>query len=311
VGSNRATDGDFDLVAGTAWLLAREEHRGKFGLLVIDEAGQFSLANAAAVSPCASSVVLVGDPQQLPQVTQAAHPGTSGCSVLEHLLDGRSTVAAERGFFLPKSRRMHPDVCSFVSERSYDARLRSMEACGLRRIGSPDPELSGAGLRVLAVEHEGCSQSSVQEARAIAAACRGLLDGGTVTDERGVTRRLAGSDLMVVAPYNLAVRCIRGHVPEGVAVGTVDKFQGQEAAVVFFAMTCSSGEDVPRGLDFLFDRNRLNVAISRAQCLAVLVHSPRLLDADCGTLEAMELVDGACRFVEMATALEPTAGVAR
>jgi predicted RecB family nuclease len=301
VGDNPGTVGDFDLVAGTAWLLAREEHHGQFDLLFIDEAGQFSLANAAAVALCASSAVLLGDPQQLPQVTQASHPGTSGRSVLAHLLGGRNTVAADRGYLLTESWRMHPAVCEYVSERSYDGLLRSREACARRAVSAAAGALGGAGLRVLPVAHEGRSQSSVEEARAIGAACRDLLAGGTVTDEHGDTRGLVASDLMVVAPYNLAVRCVREHVPAGVAVGTVDKFQGQEAPVVFFAMTCSSGEDVPRGLDFLFDRNRMNVAVSRAQCLAVLVHSPRLLDADCRTLEAMELVDGACRFVELAS----------
>jgi uncharacterized protein len=116
---------------------------------------------------------------------------------------------------------------------------------------------------------------------------------------------MAPADIMVVAPYNLAVTCIRARVPPGVEVGTVDRFQGREAAVVFFAMTCSSGDDVPRGLEFLFSRNRLNVAVSRAQCLAVLVASPRLLHADCRTLEAMQLVDGACRFAELATPASP------
>src|SRR4051794_40909668 len=105
---------------------------------------------------------------------------------------------------------------------------------------------------------------------------------------------------MVVAPYNLAVHTIRGRVPDGVRVGTVDGFQGQEAPVVFYALTCSTGDDVPRGLDFLFSATRLNVAVSRAQCLAILVHSPRLLDADCPTIEHMVLVDGACRFAELA-----------
>jgi hypothetical protein len=132
--------------------------------------------------------------------------------------------------------------------------------------------------------------------------CRDLLiPDSTVTDDQGQTRPLVADDILVVAPYNLAVRCIRDRVPDGVRVGTVDRFQGQQAPIVFYAMTCSTGEDVPRGIDFLFDTHRLNVAISRAQCLAVLVHSPRLLDANCPTLDTMALVDGVCRFVEIAT----------
>jgi uncharacterized protein len=303
VSGNAGAEGDFDLVAGTAWLFAREEHRASLSLLFIDEAGQFALANAAAAALAADSVVLLGDPQQLPQVTQATHPGSSGRSALEHLLGDHATVPRDRGFFLPESWRMHPGVCAFVSERSYDGRLGSRPACGRRAVRA-DGALDGAGLRLVAVEHEGCAQRSEAEATVIAAACRELLAGGTVTDDEGRTRALEPADIMVVAPYNLAVSCIADRVPDGVQVGTVDRFQGREAPVVFYAMTCSSGEDVPRGLDFLFDRNRLNVAVSRAQCLAILVASPRLLDADCRTVEAMALVDGACRFAELAVAVE-------
>ena len=296
---NKEADRDFELVAGTAWLFCRPEHRRRFGRLFIDEAGQFSLANAIAVAPAAESIVMLGDPQQLPQVTKADHPEGSGASVLEHLLNGNSTISASRGVLLDESWRMHPEVCAFVSERSYDGLLRSRAACAHRHIDAQG-SLSGAGLRVRFVDHDGRSQASVEEAEVIADHCRTMLIGGIVTDDKGVARELTADDIVVVAPYNLARRCIAERVPTGVRVGTVDKFQGQEAPVVFFAMTCSSGEDVPRGLDFLFDRNRFNVAVSRAQCLAVVVVNPRLLDSDCRTLQAMRLVDGACRFVEMA-----------
>ena len=299
VGNKEVEAGGFQLVAGTSWLHAREGVRESLDLLFVDEAGQLSLADAVAAATAAKSVVLLGDPQQLPQVNQADHPGNSGRSVLEHHLDGRATIGPDDGVLLTESWRMHPDVCAFVSERSYDGRLRSRDECAQRTIDAQG-SLSGSGLRTVFVEHEGRSQSSVEEADAIAALCNELLAGGaTVTDDEGVASPLSADDIMVVAPYNMAIRCIRDRVPDGVRVGTVDKFQGQEAPIVFFAMTCSSGDDVPRGLDFLFSRNRFNVAISRAQCMAVLVVSPRLLDADCRTLEAMELVDGACRFVEM------------
>jgi predicted RecB family nuclease len=301
--ANDDVTADHQLVAGTAWLFARPEHREAFHLMFIDEAGQFALANAAAISLAAASLVLLGDPQQLPQVTQTDHPDGSGASVLEHFLAGASTIADERGVLLTESWRMHPDVCTFVSERSYDSRLHSRSACGARRVDAPVGAITGAGLRALPVEHEGRSQASPEEADAIAAACRDLLVDATVTDDEGKRDRLVADDILVVAPYNLAVRCIRDRVPDGVRVGTVDRFQGQQAAVVFYAMTCSAGEEAPRGIDFLFDAHRLNVAISRAQCLAILVHSPRLLDADCQSLKAMALVDGVCRFVEMATSI--------
>jgi uncharacterized protein len=300
VESDAETFGEFDLVAGTAWLMANQDHRSQFELLFIDEAGQFSLANAAAAGTVARGIVLLGDPQQLPQVNQATHPHGAGASVLGHLLGDQDVIPSERGVFIDVSWRMHPDVCRFISERSYKSELHANPPCALRRVEAPG-RLSGAGLRVVAVAHEGCSQASLAEAETIAEMCRELLgDRATVTDDEGTVRPLVPADILVVAPYNLARRRIEEHVPPGVRVGTVDKFQGQEAPVVFFAMTCSSGEDVPRGLGFLFDRNRFNVAISRAQCLAVLVHAPRLLDADCRSLEHMALVDGACRFVELA-----------
>lgn len=290
---------DHQLVGGTAWLFAREEHREQFDLLFIDEAGQFALADAAAVGLAAANLVMLGDPQQLPQVTQADHPGGSGASVLEHILHGDQTVPPGRGVLLTETWRMHADVCAFVSERSYDRRLHSRAACAARRITATSGALTGSGLRTIAVDHSGRSQASPEEAAAIAVACGELLAGGMVTDDQGVTRPLVEPDILVVAPYNLAVQCIREHVSAGVRVGTVDRFQGQQAPIVFYAMTSSTGEDVPRGLDFLLDAHRLNVAISRAQCIAVLVHSPQLLDADCRTLEAMRLLDGVCRFVEM------------
>jgi uncharacterized protein len=302
---NDAVTDEHQLVAGTAWLFARDQHREGFDLVFIDEAGQFALADAVAVGLAATNLVLLGDPQQLPQVTQSDHPGGSGGSVLEHILNGEQTIQPGRGVLLTETWRMHPEVCRFVSERSYDERLRSRDACANRHVTAPVGAITGSGLRSIAVEHAGRSQASPEEAAAIAAACADLLAGATVTDDKGDTRPLVEPDILVVAPYNLAVHCIREHVPPGVRVGTVDRFQGQQAPVVFYAMTCSAGEDVPRGVDFLFDAHRFNVAISRAQCLAILVHSPRLLDTHCNSLAEMVLVDGACRHLELSEGITP------
>jgi predicted RecB family nuclease len=299
---NKEVTDDHQLVAGTSWLFARPEHRERFDLLFVDEAGQLALAHGVAAGLAAKNLVFLGDPQQLPQVTKSEHPGGSGASILEHLLQGAAVIVEGRGVLLTESWRMHPAVCAFVSDHSYERKLHSRTECSLREIAA-DGDLSGTGLRVLEVPHEGRSQASPEEAQAIADACAALLDGGRVTDDKGQTKELRPRDIMVVAPYNLAVQRIQDQVPRGVRVGTVDRFQGQQAAVVFYALTCSSGEDVPRGIGFLFDANRFNVAVSRAECLAVLVHSPALLDADCRTLDAMELVDGVCRFVEMADAI--------
>jgi uncharacterized protein len=287
------------LIAGTAWLLAREGMERKFDYLFIDEAGQVSLADAIAMSACARNIVLLGDPQQLPHVTQGIHPEGAGSAILEHLLQDRATVEANRGLFLEQSWRMHPDVCGFISELAYDGRLRAAPGCERQKVESAG--LSGTGLRFLPVEHSGNAQQSFEEASAVSTEVRRLLSTGTVTDKEGQARRLAAADILVVAPYNMQVRCLQESLPAGIEAGTVDKFQGREAAVVFFSMATSTGDEIPRGLEFLFSRNRLNVAISRAKCLAILACSPRLLDTRCRTVEQMRLVNNVCRFVESST----------
>jgi uncharacterized protein len=271
---------------------------GKLDYLFIDEAGQVALADAVAMGTAARNLVLLGDPQQLSQVRQGMHPEGAGSSVLEHLLGGASTVAEDRGLFLAKSWRMHPHVCAFVSDLSYDGRLESAPDRERQRVDSAG--LSGAGLRYLPVEHSGNAQQSPEEADAVARAVEHLLDGGTWTDCTGATRPLTAADILVVAPFNMQVRCLAGKLPAGVQVGTVDKFQGREAPIVFFSMASSTGDDVPRGLEFLFSRNRFNVAISRARALAVVVCSPRLLEVKCRSIEQMRLVNAVCRFVERA-----------
>jgi uncharacterized protein len=191
---------------------------------------------------------------------------------------------------------MHPAVCEYISDLAYDGRLRSADGCERQAIVSKG--LSGAGITYIPVAHQGNSQSSREEAVAIRREVDLLLSDGTFVNVDGVARPLTPADILVVAPYNMQVRCLREHLPAGVDVGTVDKFQGREAPVVFFAMASSTGEDVPRGLEFLFSRNRLNVAISRARAMAVVVCSPTLLHARCNTLEQMRLVNNLCRCAE-------------
>jgi predicted RecB family nuclease len=293
------------LVAGTAWLFSDESMDQSLDYLFIDEAGQVSLSNALAVSTAARNVVLLGDPLQLAQVSQGSHPDGTGGSILEHLLGGCATVPPGRGIFLEHTRRMHPDVCSFVSEVVYQSRLRSHESCANQAVTVDSVRENG--LRFIAVEHEGNSQSSDEEAERIAAEIRRMLR-GTFTDADGVTVPLRPSSFLVVAAYNAQVRhlvqALSAHGLQDVPVGTVDKFQGRETAVVFFSMATSSGAELPRDINFLFSRNRLNVAVSRARCLAIVVASPRLLDVHCRTPEQMKLVNGLCRFVEMATAMD-------
>lgn len=295
-------DASIPLVAGTAWLFSDPRIDQSLDYLFIDEAGQVSLANAIAVSTAASNVILLGDPLQLAQVSQGSHPDGAGASVLEHLLGKHATVLSDRGIFLEHTWRMHPDVCAFVSEVVYDSRLRSAGECAAQAV-TVDGVVE-TGLRFIAVEHEGNSQSSEEEAQRIAIEIRRMLR-GTFTNSKRQTTALRPSDFLVVAAYNAQVRHLRSALAAAglhdVPIGTVDKFQGKQAPIVFFSMATSSGAELPRDIDFLFSRNRLNVAISRARCIATVVASPRLLDVACKTPEQMRLVNGLCRFVEMAS----------
>lgn len=286
------------LTAGTAWHYCRED-TAQLDYLVIDEAGQVSLADALAVATAARNVILLGDPQQLPQVAQAAHPDGSSLSVLEHLLADRQTVASDGGVFLDQTWRMHPDVTGFVSELMYDGRLSSAPGRERQRILADGP-LAGTGLRWLPVEHEGRAQSAPEEADRIAAAIEDLLgQGATYLDHDGSKHSLEPDDILVLTPFNAQVRCLEERLPAGVRIGTVDKLQGQQAQVAFYSMATSSGDDIPRNIEFLFSRNRFNVAISRARCLSVLVCNPRLLDIRATSIERMRLVNALCRFGEM------------
>jgi len=287
------------LVAGTAWLFADARFDGGalIDTLVIDEAGQVALADALAMGTAARNLILLGDPSQLAQVSQGTHPEGVGVSVLEHLLGDHLTVPPDLGIFLDRTRRMHPDVCRFVSEIVYDNRLVGLPSLAAQKTAF------GTGLRFLPVEHAGNVAAAPEEAERVAREIRVML-GGSWTNRDGETRPLTETDFMVVAPYNMQVRLLRRTLQAaglgGVPVGTVDKFQGREAPVVFYSMATSSAEDVPRTLDFLFSRNRLNVAVSRAMCLACIVASPRLLESRARTIEQMRLINALCRFAEMA-----------
>jgi uncharacterized protein len=256
-----------------------------------------ALADALAMGTAARNLILLGDPQQLAQVSQGTHPEGTAASVLEHLLDGHPTVPPHLGIFLERTRRMHPGVCRFISDVIYEGRLD-----GLPEVARQDTAF-GTGVRFLPVEHIGNVASAPEEAERVAQEIR-RMRAGSWTNRDGVRQPLDDFDFMVVAPYNAQVRQLRRALEAaglgGVPVGTVDKFQGREAPIVFYSMATSSAEDVPRSLEFLFSRNRLNVAVSRAMCLACIVASPRLLESRARTIEQMRLINALCRFVEMA-----------
>lgn len=286
----------YDLVAGTAWLFARPEFDQDFDYLFIDEAGQVSLANVVAMGVSARNLVLVGDQMQLAQPVKGDHPGESGLSGLEYLLGDHATVPPDRGVFLGVTRRMHPDVCRFISEAVYDGRLHAEDSNATQKlILGPDahPALRASGISFVPVLHEDCSQKSEAEGVRIREIYRSLQQQMWI-DRDGVARPISIGDILVVSPYNVQVNYLRSILPDGARVGTVDKFQGQEAPAVVVSMATSSAGDMPRTMEFLYSRNRLNVAISRARSLAVIVASPRLLEAPCNRIEQMRLVNTLC-----------------
>ncbi len=294
------TKGTAKVAAGSAWLWAREEMANSVDVLFVDEAGQMSLANVLAASPSATSIVLLGDPQQLDQPQKGVHPPGADVSALGHLLNGRATIADEQGIFLTETRRLHPDVCAFTSELFYEGRLVARPENAQQRLNATDP-LGGTGLRFAPVEHSGNQNESPEEVEKVATAVEALLKSrATWTDKKGETRVLTLDDILVVAPYNAQVAALIEKLPAGSRVGTVDKFQGQEAPIIFYSMATSTPEDAPRGMEFLYSLNRLNVAVSRARCVAVIVASPALFQVQCKTPRQIELANAFCRYLEMA-----------
>lgn len=283
--------GRVSLIGGTAWCFCRPELAGRIDTLFVDEASQVSLAKVVAMSRAAKNIVLVGDQMQLSQPTRAAHPGRSGLSALDSMLDGDTTIAPERGLFLATTYRLHPRICSFVSGAFYEDRLEPAPANADRRVEGIEP-----GLHFVRVAHEGNTQGSDEEARAIDELV-GDLVGRPFRDADGTERPITLDDVLVVAPYNLQVRKLTARLPSGSRIGSVDRFQGLQAPVVIVSMCASEPHLSPRGIEFLFHPNRLNVAVSRAQCAAFVVASPKLATAACRSVEEMRLVNRVCRML--------------
>jgi predicted RecB family nuclease len=287
---------DAQLIAGTAWLFADANMDGELDYLFVDEAGQVSLANLLAAGTAARNIVLLGDQMQLSQPIQGVHPGRSGDSALDYLLDGRATIPPDRGIFLATSYRMHPEVCQFISDAVYDSKLLPAPDNIKRTLllsSQAHPALRAAGLVHVPMAHEACSQSSEVEAQAVCEIYESALQ-QHYTDEQGQAHPMSHENILVVAPYNVQVNLLKKRLPPEARVGTVDKFQGQEAELVIVSMTTSGPEDLPRNIEFLFSKNRLNVAISRAKCQAIVLANPELLGVRCQTPEQMALVNTLC-----------------
>jgi uncharacterized protein len=285
--------GGWDLIGGTAYLFARPDMKGAVDYLFVDEAGQVSLGNMLAMAGSTRNIVLVGDQMQLAQPIQGAHPGESGLSALDYFLQGDATIAPDRGVLLDTSWRMHPTICAFISEAVYDGRLKAQNDCGRQELllnGTAHPALKRHGISVFGMNHQGCSQSSEEEALATRDLIEALI-GTQFVNHNGSTDALGLQNILVVAPYNAQVNLLRAHLPDGSRVGTVDKFQGQEAEVVIVSLATSTPEDLPRHVDFFYSKNRLNVAISRARTLAIVLMNPRLLELDAMSVEHLRMVN--------------------
>jgi uncharacterized protein len=298
--------GELDAAAGTVWLWSRQRFQDSVDTLFVDEAGQMSLANVLAVAGVARNLVLLGDPQQLAQPSQAAHPPGAGVSALEHILADHATMPHDAGLLIDRTWRMHPRLCRYTSDVFYDRKLTWVD--GLERqevLGDLPP--SGAGLRLLEVPHQGNTNTSPEEASQVARLVQNLV-GREWCNARGELLPIGVDQIMVVTPFNAQIRAIQDAIAgtgyDALRVGTVDKFQGREAPVVIYSIATSSADDAPRGMEFLYDLHRLNVATSRARAMAVIVASPDLVRVFCQTTRQMTLANALCRTWEAGESME-------
>jgi len=296
----RLNAGELDVVGGTSWAWVTDALEHSVDMLVVDEAGQMSLANVLAVSSAADNLVLFGDPAQLEQPQKGSHPPGADASALEHLLGDSLTMPPDRGVFLPQTRRLAPAICDFTSRVFYDGRLEPIPGLEQQRIDGPAP-FQGSGLRFVPVVHRGNTNQAEEEVTRAREVVDTLLTcGARFVDSKGASRPLTARDILVVAPYNAQVTALHNRLGDNLQVGTVDKFQGTEAPIVIYSLTSSSGEDAPRGLEFLYSLNRLNVATSRAQALVIILGNPALARVRCKTPRQMQLVNALCAYLEMA-----------
>jgi uncharacterized protein len=299
------------IVATTAWGLAREELKHQLDYLFIDEAGQVSVANLIGISHSAKNIVLMGDQMQLGQPSQGTHPAESGLSILDYFLHDSPTIADHMGVFLGTTYRMHPAVNQYISTHFYDGKLQAHASNARQTIAVPPgytcPRKHGplnkeAGIHFIPVSHQGNTQASEEEAQRISQLTQQLM-GRSFTNKEGEQQAIGWQHILFVAPYNHQVRTLAdalSQLPGGdtAKVGSVDKFQGQEAPIVFLSMCASDANESPRGIDFLFDKHRLNVAISRAQCLVIVVGEPSLFNTAVNGVEQMAKVNAFCGLCE-------------
>jgi hypothetical protein len=287
------------VVGTTAWGFCRDEAENCFDYLFIDEAGQVSVANLIGMSRATKNIVLMGDQMQLGQPSQGTHPGESGLSILDYLLHDAPIIPAHMGVFLDTTYRMHSKVNDYISNAIYEGKLKADVDNDKQVIDVPESYKGvldkSAGVILIPVEHQGNTQASDEEVEAIKQHAHELL-GRRYTNKDNEVSFITWSDMLFVAPYNHQVTKLKMALGEQAKVGSVDKFQGQEAPIVFFSLCSSDASESARGIDFLFDKHRINVAISRAQSMAIVVGNPRLFNTPCNTIKQMEKVNVLARL---------------
>ena len=291
---------DADLFSGTAWCFSRPACDEKLDYIFVDEAGQLTTADILAISLSAKNVVIIGDQMQLSSPISAVHPGESGKSLPEFLLKDKDTISSNKGIFIDKSRRLHPKLCQFVSENFYDGRLKNHDFTEKRKIIFSDNKkiLPETGIVMVDANHKDvCRQKSEEEGKLVKGFYNKLI-GSTFLDENDLKKVMNEEDILVVAPYNVQVNYLKSILPKGARVGTIDKFQGQQAPATIISMTTSDPESLPRNVDFFFSRNRLNVAISRSQCLSIVIMNKKILEIACKKIEHIHLVNTFMKLLE-------------
>ena len=291
---------DADLFSGTAWCFSRPACEEKLDYIFVDEAGQLTTADIVAISLSAKNVVIIGDQMQLSSPISAVHPGESGKSLPEYLLEDQDTISSNKGIFIDKSRRLHPKLCKFTSENFYDGRLKNYDFTERRKITFLKKEnvLPETGILMVDAKHKDvCRQKSEEEGKLVKDFYNRLL-GSTFLEDKNTKKIMKEEDILVVAPYNVQVNYLKSILPKEARVGTIDKFQGQQAPATIISMTTSDSESLPRNVDFFFSRNRLNVAISRSQCLSIVIMNKKILEIACKKIEHILLVNTFMKLLE-------------
>jgi len=286
------------VVGATVYAFVKEfAFENPLDYLFVDEASQVPLAALVAVAGATKNIVLMGDQKQLEQPIQGTHPDKSGASALEFMLENHAVIPEAQGIFLERTYRMHPDVCEPLSDVVYEGKLQADTDNSQQVITIPQPKLitKSNGILNISAHHEGRTQSSEEEVVII----QQLIDElktGTFTDKKGQVNAVTDEDILIVAPYNMQVNLLKEKLNKNLRIGTIDKFQGQEAPVVIISMAVSDVAESPRGLDFVFDINRLNVAVSRAKAMTIIVANEGLEQCSVSSVKQMEKVGLFCRL---------------